>query len=146
MDPSIFQYRDKWWLFTETNPDDEHDTLRLYCADHLMGPWTEHPRSPIIRGNARVARPAGRVLVTGQKVIRYAQDCYPEYGTAVRAFEITDLTATDYHEREIAPSAVLAPSGVGWNASGMHHIDAHPLGQGKWIACVDGWTRPTNPT
>src|SRR5262249_47062461 len=86
-DPSIFRLHDKWWLFVETNPDQEHDTLRLYYADDLRGPWFEHPKSPVIEANPHVSRPGGRVLVLGDSVIRYAQDCYPRYGTSLRAFE-----------------------------------------------------------
>ncbi len=139
-DPSIFRLHDQWWLFVETNPDQKHDTLRLYYADDLRGPWFEHPKSPIIEANPRISRPGGRVLALGDTAIRYAQDCYPHYGTRLRAFEITDLTTTRYHEREVQESPVLSPSGAGWNACGMHHIDPHRIADGKWIASVDGWS------
>ena len=140
LDPSIFRYDDKWWLFAETNPDHKYDTLRIYNADDLMGPWLEHPQSPVIAGNAHIARPGGRVLVFDNRVVRYAQDCYPIYGTQVQAFEITELTTASYHERPASELAVLAGSGLGWNKSGMHHIDPHLQEDGCWIACVDGWS------
>lgn len=137
-DASIFHYVGKWWLFTETNPQGNFDTLRLYYAEELLGPWLEHPKSPIVKGNAHIARPGGRVLVMNSQIIRYAQDCEPEYGTQVRAFEITELTTTTYQEREISQSLLLSPTGSGWNGAGMHHIDPHFIHEGKWIACVDG--------
>lgn len=136
-DPSIFRFNDKWWLFACSTPL-RHDALRLYFADELTGPWTEHPQSPIIEGNERTARPAGRVLVLDDKVIRYAQDCYPIYGTQVRAFEITNLTPTTYAEEECHESPVIKPQGSGWNEAGMHHLDPHLMSDGRWIACVDG--------
>jgi hypothetical protein len=34
---------------------------------------------------------------------------------------------------------VLEGSGAGWNGERMHHIDAHRLDDGSWIACVDGY-------
>lgn len=139
VDPSVFQNGGKWWLFTETNAEQKSDTLRLYLADELMGPWQEHPASPLVEGNDQIARPAGRVLVLPNRVIRYAQDCVPVYGTRVRAFEITELTTTKYREQEVRQSPVLSPTGHGWNGSGMHHIDAHRLEDGRWFACVDGW-------
>ncbi len=142
VDASIFRYDNKWWLFTETNPNVKHDTLRLYYAADLIGPWLEHPMSPIIEGNAHIARPGGKVLVINNKVIRYAQNCYPYYGTEVRAFEITALTTMSYNEREVGQNPVLMPSGHGWNACGMHHVDAHLLDDGRWIACVDGRSHP----
>jgi hypothetical protein len=139
LDSSLFFYDDTWWLFTETNADPlKWDTLRLYYAPDLLGPWLEHRHRPIVKGNARIARPAGRVLVHNNSIIRYAQDCYPIYGTQVRAFELLELTPTRYAEREMPESPVLAASGAGWNESGMHHIDPHLMDDGQWIACVDG--------
>jgi hypothetical protein len=142
VDNSIIRHDDKWWLFTETNPDVRRDTLRLFHADHLLGPWQEHIHSPIINGDPGRARPGGRMVVLDDVVIRYAQNCQSRYGTDVRAFAITDLTTTAYREQEVDQSPVLMPSGTGWNACGMHHIDPHQLGDGRWIACVDGWSFP----
>ena len=71
------------------------------------------------------------------KLVRFTQDCYPTYGRQVRAFEITELTATAYKEHEAKESPVLTPGSSGWNASGMHHVDAHHV-NGSWLACVDG--------
>lgn len=141
VDASVCRYDDRWWLFAETNPDMTHDTLRLYYADHLVGPWREHPASPIIRGDAGAARPAGRVLVLDGRPVRFGQSCEPSYGGAVRAFKITQLTTTTYAEHEVGLS-VLTGSGGGWNAAGMHHLDAHPIDPDSWLACVDGWTAP----
>ena len=138
-DSSVVRYGDRWWLFTETDPKMKFDTLRLYYSDSLMGPWLEHLQSPIIKGNSRIARPAGRILVLGDRVVRYAQDCYPIYGMQVRAFEIAELTTTKYCEREVGRGSILTGSGVGWNRHGMHHLDPHPLKDGRWLACVDGW-------
>jgi hypothetical protein len=138
LDPSIFRHADKWWLFAETNPEHRFDTLRLYYADELLGPWIEHPKSPIVNGNAHIARPGGRVVTINGRIIRYAQDCFPEYGMRVRAFEILTLSPEHYQEREIESGPVLSPSGQGWNAAGMHHIDSHQSMDGTWIACVDG--------
>src|SRR5215216_5034895 len=74
-DPSIFHFDDRWWMFVCSTPY-KHDTLRLYFADDLLGPWREHPRSPVVRGDKRIARPGGRVLVIEGKVIRFTHDCY----------------------------------------------------------------------
>jgi hypothetical protein len=138
LDPSIFRHADKWWLFAETNPEHRFDTLRLYYADELLGPWIEHPRSPIVNGNAHIARPGGRVVNNKGRIIRYAQDCQPEYGMQVRAFEILELSPECYQECEVESGLVLSPNGQGWNAAGMHHVDPHQSIDGTWIACVDG--------
>ncbi len=137
-DPSVSYFNGKWWMFACGTPH-KHDVLRLFFADELTGPWTEHPRSPLIEGNNRIARPGGRVLVFDNRMIRYAQDCHPSYGTQVRAFEITELTETLYDEKEVELNPAMTASGKGWNGAGMHHVDPHPVAGGGWIACVDGY-------
>jgi hypothetical protein len=136
-DPSIVCHANRWWLFACPNPY-HHDMLRLYSASQLLGPYFEHPRSPIIRNDQRRARPAGRILKFDNKLFRFAQDCVPRYGSCVRTFEILDLSPNGYAEVEIGHGPVLKASGHGWNAAGMHHIDAHQQRDGNWLACVDG--------
>jgi hypothetical protein len=142
VDPSVFHYDNTWWLFTETNPEVKHDCLRLYFADELTGPWIEHPKSPVVKANAKIARPGGRVLVQGTQIARYAQDCSVSYGSQVHAFKITKLTTKNYAEEQLRSEPILAPSGSGWNADGMHHVDAHRVSDDRWIACVDGRRAP----
>ncbi|MFN6945463.1 MAG: hypothetical protein ACK4ND_10985 [Cytophagaceae bacterium] len=132
-DNSIIFHNNKWWIFTSI----KNDTLRLYYSSDLLGPWTEHPKSPIINGNPSIARAGGRVILFNNQIIRFAQDDYPYYGKQVRAFKITELSTQSYKEEEIG--LILKPLGSGWNAKGMHHIDPHQLDNGKWIACVDGF-------
>ena len=139
-DASILRRDGRWWIFAQTTPR-LNDTLRLYHCDDLMGVFVEHPESPIVVGDPNSARPGGRLLAFGDGLIRYAQDDYPVYGNAVRAFEITELTPSSYREREVAGSPILGGTGTGWNADGMHHVDAHQLGADRWIACVDGCRR-----
>ncbi len=133
-DPSIFYYKHGWWLFAAKG----NDSLHLFFADDLMGPWKEHPKSPIISGDPHIARPGGKVLVIDGRVIRFAQDDFPTYALKVHAFEITELSTETYKEQKLADS-VLEPSGIGWNAGGMHHICPWQIGENQWIAAVDGW-------
>lgn len=133
-DPSIVYKNNMWWLFALN----DFNELDLFYSVNLTGPWTKHPASPIIAGDMNIARPGGRVLVNDDKIIRYAQDCDPEYGNAVRAFEVDIITTTTYKDHEIMKSPILAASGSGWNSAGMHQIDPHKLTETKWIACVDG--------
>lgn len=137
-DATVVQHAGRWWMWVETSGG-ANDTLRLYAADVLRGPWREHPLSPVVRGDAMLARPAGRVVDVDGRLVRFAQNCRPAYGTDVRAMEITTLTADDYAERPVADVPVLAPSGHGWNAGGMHHVDPVRLDDGTWLAAVDGW-------
>jgi hypothetical protein len=138
-DPSIFRFGDSWWMFACDTPF-AHDSLRLYKALHLEGPWEEHPASPLIRNDPGIARPAGRVLNFDSRLIRFAQDCSRQYGDRVWAFEITCLTRESYRERLALPEPIIGAGIRGnWRTSRMHHIDAHANSAGNWIACVDGW-------
>lgn len=135
-DPTIFRYQHRWWILA--TPGGNAD-LSLYVADSLTGPWREHPQSPIVEKNGHSARPAGRVVVTGDRIIRFAQDCDPDYGIRVFAFQITKLSPEEYEEVPVKTEPVISPSGKGWNADRMHHVDAHLLPDGKtWRAYVDG--------
>lgn len=134
-DPSFFEYGNRLWMFI--CPDHFH-SLRLYSAREIQGPWSEHPQSPVVHNDCGRARPAGRVIVHEGRIFRFAQDCRAGYGTLVRAFEITELTADHYAETEACESPVLQPSGKGWDGALTHHIDAHLVGPNQWIACVDG--------
>jgi hypothetical protein len=140
VDPSIFYFNERWWLFTDLHrPPYFAGTLRLYGSKRLEDGWNEHPESPVVQGDPHVARPGGRVIEWNGKPVRYTQDCSPNYGTQVRAFEITECTPVTYRERAANAAPIVSPSGSGWNASGMHHVDAHQEG-GQWIACVDGYS------
>ena len=148
-DSTIFRFDNRWWLFADSSASFRirhrqpalgfrHDTLRLFYSDDLYGPWQEHPQSPIVSCDPHIARPGGRVVLC-DSLVRFAQDCYPTYGTRLYAFRITQLTAASYAESEIEEQPILMPSGEEWNQAGMHHIDAHLHENGSYIASVDGF-------
>jgi hypothetical protein len=132
-DPTIVRYGERWWLFCS----EWHHTLRLFSSEVLEGPWQEHPASPIVKNDERYARPAGRVVPYDGGLIRFAQDCSQFYGQHVHAFRITELSADSYDE-QLLQASVLTGSGTGWNALRMHHLDAHRMGEDRWLAAVDG--------
>jgi hypothetical protein len=137
VDPTPFEYGGRWWMFVSM-PLQHANPLRLFHADRLTGPWREHGHSPIVVGDPRRSRPAGRVVRWDGRLYRFAQDGVPDYGTAVRAFQITELTAESYAERPTSPEVILAAGEHRWNSGRVHHVDAHPAPDGTWIACVDG--------
>ncbi|MEM9597636.1 MAG: hypothetical protein AAGD06_25445 [Acidobacteriota bacterium] len=137
-DPTIFRSAERWWMFACPRPY-IHDTLSLYSSRDLMGPWRPHDKNPLISSDPRKARPGGRVVDHRGRLFRFAQVCQPFYGTALRAFEIETLDTEEYREKEAQREPILGPSGQGWNAGGMHHIDVQVDSPGKVIAAVDGW-------
>jgi len=134
-DPSIVRVDNRWWLFA----GERDDTLRLYHADSLTGPWVEHPRSPIVSGDPTRARPGGRLLQIGGRLFRMAQRDRPVYGSQVRVFEVEVLSTSDYKETERPESPILGATGRGWNKAGMHNVDFHQTAERRWLACVDGY-------
>ncbi len=139
-DSGLLRHNGAWWLFTCGAPQ-THDTLRLFVADRLMGPYREHPRSPLIAGDGHRARLGGRLITIDGQPVRFAQDCWPTYGKEVRAFVMDIGDMHDFAERPLQPASVVRASGKGWNRHGMHHVDPHLLETGTWIACVDGYRK-----
>jgi hypothetical protein len=134
---TVIRYKEMWWMFTMRSGN---ETLRLFYAQDLKGPWTEHPESPIVEKDLNIARPGGRPFIIDGILYRLGQDCYPTYGNQVHAFQITDISTKTYSEKMIETPLVKASS-QGWNAEAMHHIDAYQIATNKWIAVVDALGR-----
>ena len=136
VDNTIFHYNNTWWLFSGTC---SNSVLWLYYSDKLTGPWIEHPKSPIINGDANMSRPGGNVILFDtNRIVRYTQDDYPYYGNQVWAFEITTLTKTSYGEHKVGRTPILKGFD-NWNTQGMHQISPCPVKGNGWIASVDGY-------
>jgi hypothetical protein len=137
VDNSIAFYNGKWWLFSSVTTN---DTLHLFYADQLTGPFVEHPASPIVTENLHKARPSGRVLVFEDRLFRYTMDVDPPVGThSVWAYEITSITSTSYAEQLAVDHPVIQPGDSGWNEQAMHQIDPVQVESGEWVASVDGY-------
>lgn len=140
LDASIFRYNDKWWILS-TKKDDNggfFDNLHLYYSDSLFEGWKEHINSPLIVNDLENSRPAGRVLIEDNKIIRFAQNDKDRYGKAIRAFEIIELDENNYKEEFIGE--ILTGTGIAkqWNEGGMHHIDVKNTSENIYTAVVDG--------
>jgi hypothetical protein len=135
-DTCVFRHAGRWWLLTFLP---ERGELDLYHAERLTGPWQRHPASPVARGEDANPRPGGRVVLWNGRLLRFAQQDRPRYGTRVLAREITELTPTSFAERPAGQGPVVAASGHGWNALGMHQVDPVEVAPGQWVAAVDGY-------
>ncbi len=136
-DATIFQKDEYWYMIT----GEKYSIARLWIAQDLLGPWSEHPASPLYEQDDHYFRCAGRVIEFEGAFYRFNQDVFGRYGNQVRAFEITALSPTEYQEQQIEGNPLLIGTGAseGWNSELMHHIDAHQLPDGSWIAVVDGF-------
>ncbi|MCK5235673.1 MAG: hypothetical protein KAR06_01710, partial [Deltaproteobacteria bacterium] len=134
VDPTIFRYEDKWWMFVST---EESNVLNLYYSKELLTGWRPHPMNPVVKFDKNFSRPGGRVIVYEDKLYRLTQDDDPSYGVQVFAFEITKLSETSYEDKLASKTPIVTKTGIGWNAAGMHHVDLHKI-ENKWISAVDG--------
>jgi hypothetical protein len=133
-DPSIFRYKDKWWMFVSST---ENNVLNLYYSENLSNGWIAHPMNPIVNLNKTISRPGGRVFVYNDKLYRLTQNDYPYYGIQVFAVEITKLSEEFYEEETTSKIPIVSKTGNGWNGAGMHNVDLHKV-KNKWISPVDG--------
>jgi hypothetical protein len=106
-DPTLYFHEGRWYLFgtVSENGNGTWDELFLFVSDELTGPFKPHPANPIV-SDVRRARPAGRLFVRNGKLIRPAQDCAANYGSALVFNEVLALSPTHYDER---PLSRLAP-------------------------------------
>lgn len=128
-----------WWLFAQRGLDE----LCLFLADTPLGPWHPHPASPLWPGNRARTRPGGRLQLDQGRLLRFAQDAWPSYGSCLRAYHVQCLDPEHYHEQECTESPIFQATRSGWNALAMHHLDAIRWDDGDWLAVVDGATLGT---
>jgi hypothetical protein len=133
-DPTLLLHDGTWWMWV----CDEHYAPLLFSSRDLRGPWVPHERNARSRPDLHFGRPGGRMLVNGGKILRFAQDALPTYGSCLHARQVDSLDAHHYAESASGIAPLLQGSGSGWRATGMHHLDAWPAPDGGLIAAVDG--------
>jgi hypothetical protein len=119
-DSTLLHHGNKWWLFTAGVLDHASldQTLCLFFADSPLGPWTAHPRNPIVSDICR-ARPAGCLYFDNGQLIRPGQDCSKGYGYAVQLHKVDVLSETAYQE---TPLATITPDWIP-GSCGIHTIN-----------------------
>jgi colanic acid/amylovoran biosynthesis glycosyltransferase len=102
VDPTFFERNGKLWLFVAGvgGKDLKCNELSLFFSDSLFGPWTPHPKNPVVCDVSR-ARPAGSLFYRGEELIRPAQDCSECYGHAITLNRIDALSETNYRETPV---------------------------------------------
>ena len=114
-DPTILNYQDRWWIFGAIVHKDgsDRDELAIFHSERLDGCWKPHRLNPV-KSDCRSARPAGRFIEVGDRLLRPAQDCEQGYGMGVAWLEIVELTPDNFSERDIAhwPGSVAGAQGI----------------------------------
>jgi hypothetical protein len=129
-DATLFEHAGRWWMFATVRDDGgaHSDALYIWSACELLGPWVPHRRNPVLIDIAS-ARPAGRVIRRGGRLIRPFQDCRQGYGTALGLAEITRLDDDGFAQRV---DTVLRP-GPMWSGRRLH-----TLNRGGRLESIDG--------
>ncbi|MBV8518218.1 MAG: hypothetical protein JO197_12540 [Acidobacteria bacterium] len=129
VDATLFEHAGRWWLYVSTAPDGEtYDELSLYHADSPLGPWTSHPRNPLMI-DVTAGRCAGRPFLRDGRLLRPAQNGARRYGHSIALREIVTLTTEAYEERA---AGTIEPD---WNAE---LIGTHTLNIDGDAVVIDG--------
>jgi hypothetical protein len=128
-DPTLFEHQGRWWMFATVRDGGCYsDALYLWSAPDLLGPWAPHRHNPILVDLA-TARPGGRVVRRGNKLIRPFQDCRKGYGGALGLAEIIRLDDDGFEQRV---ETIIGPGPL-WPGRRLHTLNrAGPL------ECIDG--------
>jgi hypothetical protein len=78
----------------------------VFHAKSLQGPWVPHPANPI-RIDRAAARPGGRFVRVGDRIVLPLQDGTDEYGGALGLADVVELDETKV--RLTVPVPILSP-------------------------------------
>ena len=95
-DSVIYKKDGVYYLFTG-HDDNVQQVQHLFIANSLMGPYREHPMSPIYKGRDG-GRNAGSIIDHNGELFRPVQVCVNSYGEQTSVMKIERLTPTDYKE------------------------------------------------
>lgn len=120
-DATIAQIGSRLWMFANVAEQGQSswDSLCLFHAARLDGPWTAHPLNPVLI-DAAGARPAGELFEHGGVLHRPAQDCTEGYGSGLALFAIDSIGAEGFAQRPVA--RFRPPPGTGFR--GVHTLNA----------------------
>lgn len=131
-DSCIYKRDGKYYLFTSTKTKKSY-YLHLYVSDCLVGPYSEHPKTPIVI-SSKYGRCAGSLLEYNGHLFRYAQDCSNAYGEQIHLLEIDELTPTSYVEHVVKEN--ILPTDISFYAGGGHQVNFAKF-KGKIIIATD---------
>jgi hypothetical protein len=119
-DATLLERDGRFWLFgTERHSQgNASDTMVVFSADRLDGPWLPHPMNPVLIDRS-AARPGGAFVRQGDRLFLPVQDGTRAYGGGLGLAELIELDSESV--RFAAPQPVRP--GEAWDRSGIHTLN-----------------------
>lgn len=120
-DATLIEHDGHWWLFATVRDGGGafSDALCLWSAPDFRGPWTAHPRNPVLIDIAS-ARPAGRMIFRDGSLLRPVQDCRSGYGRALGIARVTRLDEGGF-QQEV--ETIIRPGQL-WSGRRLHTLNS----------------------
>lgn len=119
-DATIVRHGGRYWMFAVVRDrvGGYSDTLALWHAPALFGPWSAHGGNPMLIDD-RAARPAGNMVVRNGALWRPVQDCRVGYGAALGLARVVRLDEGGYEQ---TVETVLRPD-ARWPGRKLHTLN-----------------------
>lgn len=126
-DATLVEHNGRWWMlatvrerpFPGAAPNGSFsDALHIWSAPDFRGPWSPHPKNPVLIDIAS-ARSAGRIVARGGVLFRPVQDCRGHYGQALSLARIERLDEGGY--RQTVETTLRA--GPSWAGTCLHTLN-----------------------
>ncbi|MCB1487056.1 MAG: hypothetical protein KDJ88_06310 [Bauldia sp.] len=129
-DATLLDHDGRLWLFASQrdNGGSSSDTMVIFHADRLEGPWHPHPMNPVVI-DRRAARPGGGFVRIDGRIFLPVQDGTKCYGGGLGLSEITRLDKTSV--------AMTLPTPIVTSSHWPHPL-IHTLNRVGRLETIDG--------
>jgi hypothetical protein len=119
-DATIIWHKGRFWIFAATSrwQSSQWDTLSLFHATTLHGPWLPHTQNNVLT-DARAARPGGALFTRDGALWRPAQDCTAGYGGGLSLCRVEQLD--EDHFAQSLQTTLTRPGPAG--KTGLHTLN-----------------------
>jgi hypothetical protein len=119
-DATVIRHGGRFWMFAVVRDGvgGYSDTLAVWHAPALFGPWKAHDGNPVLIDD-RAARPAGNMVVRDGTLWRPVQDCRGGYGAALGLARVDRLNTKSFEQ---TVETVLRPN-ADWPGRKLHTLN-----------------------